>query len=203
MGTRHLICVVANNEYKVAQYGQWDGYPSGQGEDILTFLTSELDKELLLSKLDQTFEATDDQINQWYKEAGNDRNDGFVDYGIAKKFSSMFPSLSRDTGSRILSIIQNSEQPVPIRLDKGFAADSLFCEWAYVVDFDKNTFEVFEGYNQEPLSENERFYGLKTEEGSKYHPVKHKHTFQLNNLPSVEEFISILEPSEDSLDEGQ
>lgn len=29
MGTRHIIAVVADDEYKIAQYGQWDGYPSG------------------------------------------------------------------------------------------------------------------------------------------------------------------------------
>ena len=38
MGTRHLICVVKDNEYKLAQYGQWDGYPEGQGVNILRFL---------------------------------------------------------------------------------------------------------------------------------------------------------------------
>lgn len=38
MGTRHLIIVVSQQEVKVAQYGQWDGYPDGQGKRILTFL---------------------------------------------------------------------------------------------------------------------------------------------------------------------
>ena len=47
MGTRHLICVVSDGDYKVAQYGQWDGYPSGQGAAILEFLH----KEDLVSKL--------------------------------------------------------------------------------------------------------------------------------------------------------
>jgi len=38
MGTRHLICVVLDNEYRVAQYGQWDGYLTGQGKEIVNFL---------------------------------------------------------------------------------------------------------------------------------------------------------------------
>ena len=37
MGTRHLIAVMADGKYQVAQYGQWDGYPSGQGVSVLTF----------------------------------------------------------------------------------------------------------------------------------------------------------------------
>ncbi|KAL9617778.1 MAG: hypothetical protein Q9160_007432 [Pyrenula sp. 1 TL-2023] len=38
MGTRHLICVYHNNSWVLVQYGQWDGYPPGQGNQILLFL---------------------------------------------------------------------------------------------------------------------------------------------------------------------
>ncbi len=43
-GTRNLTCVVVGGEYKVAQYGQWDGYPSGQGLTALNFLRG-MDRE--------------------------------------------------------------------------------------------------------------------------------------------------------------
>lgn len=52
MGTRNLTMVIdRKGEIKVAQYGQWDGYPSGQGATILEFAKdkekmSKLEKEL-------------------------------------------------------------------------------------------------------------------------------------------------------------
>ena len=39
MGTRNLTMVInQKGEKKVAQYGQWDGYPSGVGVSVLNFL---------------------------------------------------------------------------------------------------------------------------------------------------------------------
>jgi hypothetical protein len=34
MGTRNLIAVFFDGEYRVAQYSQWDGYPEGQGGNV-------------------------------------------------------------------------------------------------------------------------------------------------------------------------
>ncbi|MBD0542281.1 hypothetical protein HPJ54_05685, partial [Acinetobacter baumannii] len=85
MGTRHLICVQHNNEYKVAKYGQWDGYPSGQGVGILEFLKGGFNKALFIQKLDNIFEPTDEQVKAWYREAGNTRDDGYVDFEVSKR----------------------------------------------------------------------------------------------------------------------
>jgi len=38
MGTRGLTSVIYKNETKIAQYGQWDHYPAGQGATVLKFL---------------------------------------------------------------------------------------------------------------------------------------------------------------------
>ncbi len=121
-----------------------------------------------------------------------------MDHAIAKQFSKNHPSLSRDTGGEILSLIQDSNKPLPVRVYKEFAADSLFCEWAYVVDFDKNTFEVFEGFNHTPLAEDERFYGVTCDDANKdYHPVRHRMTYPIDSLPTNEEFLAELAPQEE------
>lgn len=39
MGTRNLTMIYSNGEYKVAQYGQWDGYPEGLGVKLLNYLS--------------------------------------------------------------------------------------------------------------------------------------------------------------------
>ena len=40
-----------DGQYKVAQYGQWDGYPEGQGITALTFLRDKMDLELFKEAL--------------------------------------------------------------------------------------------------------------------------------------------------------
>lgn len=188
MGTRHLTCVFKDGSYKVAQYGQWDGYPSGQGNDILNFLRSNLDREKFFANLAQTYVPNDAQIAQMNArlQAG----------GVS--LVDLYPSLSRDTGGGILELIQNTTEPLPLFIKTNFAAESLFCEWAYVIDFDKGTFEVFEGFNKTPLAETERFYGVTSKEGADgYQPVRHRKTYQLDALPTDDEFLADLEPVSD------
>lgn len=188
MSTRHLTCVVKDSDYKVAQYGQGDGYYSGAGINALHFLRDELDREKFLANLAQAYEPNDEQIAEMNARIKAEN----------KSVSALYPSLSRDTGSDIFGLIQNSNEPVPVQLSIKFAADSLFCEYAYVVDFDKGTFEVFKGYNTSPLIEGERFYGAKGEDqDNRYFPVRHVKTYQLDALPSDEQFLADLDPQEE------
>ena len=89
--------------------------------------------------------------------------------------------------------------------DINFAADSLFCEWAYVIDLDKSTFEAYVGFNKEPLSPDDRFYFLMDkipkDYSKQYYPIKLYPCakWQLNKLPTTEEFLETFrEDEEDS-----
>lgn len=76
----------------------------------------------------------------------------------------LYPSLFRETSAGILGIIARVDQPaseeeveeggedvekkfkkIPVQLDLAFADDCLYCEWAYVIDLDKEVFEVYGG----------------------------------------------------------
>jgi len=179
MGTRHLICVVKDGNWKVAQYGQWDGYPEGQGIDALHFLRDVMERP-----------AFDDMVAEleWITPAEiaaiNEELDG------SQNLNDLYPALSRDTGAGILPLIfQNNRRTLKLQNHVEFAKDSLLCEFAYVIDLDKNTFEFYRGFNKEPLGPDERFY---SEEPHlrEYQPVKLFATFDLNNLPSDEDFIN-------------
>ena len=183
MGTRNLTIVISDNKTKIAQYGQWDGYPGGQGLTALNFLRA-ADLEDFKSKLSKiSFFNSDISEKQWEQR----------------------PYLSRDLGAKILNAVmygnfEQSDYPHPNKIincnvDKlvdsyDFNEDSLFCEWAYVIDLDENVFEVYRGFNQNPLNKNERFY-KKSPNTSGYYPIKLLKSYNLDNLPGDDDFLEI------------
>lgn len=190
MGTNHMIGVVANNEFKVAQYGQWDGYPSGQGINVLEFLINN-DLERFKKKISQCEWIEDEQYVELWKSFEVDlKVEKFVDSDIADKFYDRYPQFNRSTGSNILKMIYDS-YGLKLKNSSDFVNYSLFCEWAYIIDFDKNTFEIYKGFNKEPLDKNERFYNGNNKQ--EYYPVRLLKLFDINALPTEDEFLAICE----------
>jgi hypothetical protein len=195
MDTRHLTAVVHEGQYKIAQYGQWDGYPEGQGDAARKFLREKFLRPMFLARLQETHWLTTEEITAGYVAAGHDGKSG-VRQEVADRFNKAFPYLTRDHGAEILRLVQESTGPVLLKDSHDFAVDSLFCEWAYIVDLDKNTFEVYRGFNNDPLPGGERFSGLepreKSSDGTPYYPVKHVITFPLDAIPNKAEFLKAI-----------
>jgi hypothetical protein len=211
MGTRNLTMVISNGETKVAQYGQWDGYPEGQGATALKFLTNN-DLVKFKHKLNSVFFVNDrkqKEIDSWLLSMGCEN--GWMNGEQADKYKSKYPLLSRDNGADILQMIMESEEEINWVTDSSeFAGDSLFCEWAYVVDLDKNVFEVYQGFNNKPLTIEDRFYYLTAEadkenqrrkdygSDSMYYPIKMIKSYNLNDLPLEAEFINHFKQEQDA-----
>lgn len=195
MGTRHLIAVQVDGEYKVAQYGQWDGYPSGQGVGILNFLL-DMDKNAFAAAVRACTEITEDEYKAAWVSCGADPDSEYATLEVSQKFAATYPHFSRNCGSEILKHVQDAgADGLKVNLYLDFAADSLSCEWAYVIDLDKNTFEVFKGRNKTPLDPSERFANLEVDhsDGRRYYQVKLVKTYDLDRLPCEEEFVAELE----------
>lgn len=190
MGTRSLTMVYSDGEYKVAQYGQFDGYPEDLGCYILNFLKNNNIK-LLKERVNEIGSYSKDdieKINEYIKEKRS--KDPFY-YWPTK-----FPHLSRECRAEVLEKIIKKEID-KVNLELNFAADSLFCEWAYVIDLDNNTLEIFDGINKTKLDENDRFYFLEEKSTDPYHPIKFLIKFDLNNLPEEKEFIEKIYKAEE------
>lgn len=148
MGTRGLTKVIdKDNILKVAQYGQWDHYPEGQGIKILSILTVDryAVEELELA-LDKCYFVSDEQREAIYKEY----NERYPETTHMKKFGSILPSFSRDTCGDILNVVRWSAGPVPLIDELEFETDDLFCEGVYEVNYHTNKFvSKFGGYTVE------------------------------------------------------
>ncbi|KAK3350309.1 hypothetical protein B0T25DRAFT_439859, partial [Lasiosphaeria hispida] len=59
MGTHNLICVFYNGQFVLTQYCSCDGYPKGQGIDIVKFLQNPKNIQHLKDRLNHTYKASD------------------------------------------------------------------------------------------------------------------------------------------------
>lgn len=125
MGTRHLIEVRCDGETKIAQYGQWDGYPSGQGVKILEFLTNARIHKWKRALKKCRFFTSDEEIYQMYPL-------------IEKSEDNVPPELNRDTGSKILDLVYKAKDKVYL-VD---CRDSYGVQYWYTIDMDNNTFNI-------------------------------------------------------------
>lgn len=184
MGTRHLTIVLHKGEYVLAQYGQWDGYLDGQGQTIIDFLIK-ADLKKFKAKLVNLKQVNDKEFKSYWTECGADPDSDMVNMTVSNKFKEKYPTLSRDTGAKVLDLIYNAKESLPINKDINFAADSLFCEFCYVLNLDDKTLEIYKGFNEKRLSKTERFYFLQGKGKKEYYPVKHMATLKIDkNLAS-------------------
>lgn len=123
MGTRNLTAVMIDGEYKIAQYGQWDGYPSGQGVTALEFL-----HETNLDEFKETMKATRFITeDEWKEIIDNHTDDGSVRLGSEhdKYWKENLAHLDRDLGAEILEWARDKKAD-RFKNALAFAGDSLF-----------------------------------------------------------------------------
>jgi len=179
MGTRNLTMVInQEGETKVAQYGQWDGYPDGVGASLLEFLK---DKELFnkfkvqLPKLrfldsegvDKDFiESYNKNTPHWSNEPDN-RTDEQIKWW--KNYC------HRDLAEEVLTNIANSnDEQIILQDHSNFGNDTVMCEWVYIVDLKQNKLIVKNDLQSE-----------------------WKQEFDLDNLPTKEAFLKTFEQEEE------
>lgn len=146
MGTRGLMAFAHNGEVK-GMYNHFDSYPSGLGEDLVQFIlkqdgnfdeAKELFKNLVA--VDEEVPPTEDQKLALLR---------YYDPKVSTGRTDEWYSLLRETQGNPEATLKAG-----FYVDgKEFAKDSLFCEWGYVIDFDREVLEVYRGFQNDPHNE--------------------------------------------------
>ena len=177
--------VIKHKTPKVAQYSQYNGEPNITGMEILKFL-SKTNLSEFKKKLNRIKFTNDDKINEINKVLDSICSNDLE--CITKSLKDNFPYITNEIGASILQSIMDSTEDEIWLVDRSdFAANSLFCEWGYVVDLDNNTFEVYEGFQKKPLDQTERFKYLEKPD-CEYFPISLFIEYNLNNLPTPKDF---------------
>lgn len=163
-----LSIAFLNNEYRIAQWGSLYGSPHEAGIDILLFIKDliETDRiEYFKQKLLLCTLLSDE------KE-------------ISRAAKPTAPQLNVETGSDIFDLVLDSKEPMTLKNSIESAADSAYCQWGYVINFDAEELEVYRGHNTEELAPDERFYWLEksTARHSHFHPLKKIYTISFNEI---------------------
>jgi hypothetical protein len=194
-----------NGEYKIAQYGQWDGYPEVVGVKVLSFLQEPENIGKLKAALSRVRfmepDGRDKEFVDSYKDNAPEWSSD-PDYRTEEQKHWFRTYISRDLGGDILwSVVHSQDEEILLRNSIGFAGDSLSCEYAYIVDLDTNTFEIYEGFNRTPITEGRFVSGDdKLEKVDGYEPVRLVKTYRIEELPSKEAFIADLTSDDDEED---
>lgn len=163
MGTRGLTLVSdREGHFRIAQYGQWDHYPSGQGATVLEFARDKEKLACLELSLPKCYWLNQEELEAITRNYANE--DGWMSIEEGERFSADWPTLTRDTGAGILEIVANASDRVPLWDDSLFASDTVWCEGIYHINF--GTWKLHANYNDVEVS------------------------FDLDNLPTVEEFLN-------------
>lgn len=134
MGTRGTIAVRVNGETKGA-YNHWDSYYSGLGEEMLAYaktLSNPIARADAKALAEKWAPVPDREPNAEEIERCKD----FTDLSVSSRSTSDWYCLLRNTqGNLPLSLKAGLYEPFPVGDE----------EYSYVIDFDANTFECYDG----------------------------------------------------------
>ena len=195
MGTRGAWGFRIDGADKVT-YNHFDSYPDGLGDNLVSWLRKKGGRFGKLTAEARSLRVIDRKARPTEEEKVRLRP--FADLGVSGQSLDDWYCLLRET------------QGYPDRtLDAGvmidsheFLRDSLFCEWAYIVNLDDGLFEVYRGFQREPHDKG-RYAALPLPDdagkdyqtGKPYQPVALVAQYPLDDIPG--DWVRRVSPSEE------
>jgi hypothetical protein len=183
MGTRGAIGFIRNGVVK-ATYNHFDSYPDGVGQKVVEYCRARDRAQLTVDcdairMVDEKVAPTDEDIA---------RHGATADMGVGERGKVDWYKLLRKTQG---SLEKSATAGVMIEGGRDFMRNSLFCEWAYLVNLDDGTLDVYRGFNRKPPTDG-IFAGegspdahVKERIGEEYYPCNRIARFPLGDLPGA------------------
>ncbi len=138
MSTRGAIGWRKDGVDKIA-YNHCDSYPTYLGVEMLAYARSSI--PTLHTHFDRAV-LIDDEIEPTPEQIKRCKDKGAIDLKVSTQDEKDWYCLLRDTQGNL-----KETADVGYMIDYSrFLADSLFCEWAYIVNLDSKKFEVYHGF---------------------------------------------------------
>ena len=182
MSTRGAYGLRWHEQDKVS-YNHSDSYPEGLGKEI--------------AEVAAGF-SIDDLKNVFYKiemvngtSRPNKEQQRFLSaIGIAWVGNDWYNILRQKKGKLLETVAEALIHGKSFMTDESlFIKDSLFCEYAYIINLDSECLEFWVGFQKKPDTENR--YG--TDENDGYYPCRMIASIQLNSCKTVESFIKMMD----------
>jgi hypothetical protein len=178
MGTRGFIGYKHNKQAPKGFYHHMDSHPSYLGDEVLKKANAHTGKELL---------AFFKRI-KWVKEEENreayDNHKSIFDHDWNKWVKEEEYREAYDNHKSIFDHDWNTFNPILVNGGE-FYKDGLFCEYAYIFNFDNATLEFYTGFGTEPTTGLEKWvYESFNSNNTKYY-VKRAHVFKLKDIFSL------------------
>jgi hypothetical protein len=161
MGTRNCTWVNHNGKEVVGQYGQWDGYFTGQGHTVFMFIHQLMQPGNLnkfKKNLDLCYQITDEERKANWVAAGMDPNNesGMVPIDVSDKHGQMFPTMTRNTGAGVLRLILTASptgNKIPLNIESEDDLQEAWIEYSYRLDLDDQKLSMYTGCGGTPWKE--------------------------------------------------
>lgn len=188
MSTRGLYGVRKNGVDKCT-YNHFDSYPSGLGSGVVSFCANNSVENLnkffdnIVLVLENSI-PTEAQIEECQKA-------GYVDLSVSTQSTTDWYCLLRNLQGNFEEYQTCIDEDNKIYMTDGvdFIKDSLFCEYAYIINLDDEVLEFYEGFQKEPQADNR--YGTKEDRG--YYPCKLVLTIPLDEIDDVDIIVKKME----------
>ena len=190
MSSPNLTMIKKDGKILLAHFYSFRGYPENVGLYYLHLLRR--DGGLKLKEMLCHYQFMDESIyNQYCK------------YGFILDEEALcrdHPTFVLGGGDEVIERMLSGKETTSLNMIK-LAYTGDLC-WAYLIDYDKSTYEVYKGFNHTPLDANELFYNDGKKIDSLY-PIKMRKAYYFDTLPTDESFLIDMDLDLDDEDEEE